>query len=58
MYYRTVVFQRSTLQYDGLHDRPLKHYFGPKDIKVALTQMKSVNYLITKLQYIKNHTSY
>ena len=36
-------FQRSTLQYDGLHDRPLKHYFSPHDIRVALTNFRVVS---------------
>merc|ERR1712179_12710 len=25
--------------YDGLHDRPLKHYFSPHDVRTMLTQM-------------------
>ena len=28
--------------YDGLHDRPLKHYFSPQEVKTALTQFKVV----------------
>ncbi|KAK3090360.1 hypothetical protein FSP39_011188 [Pinctada imbricata] len=30
---------RPTLQYDGLHDRALKHYFSLPEVKVKLTQM-------------------
>lgn len=30
---------RATLQYDGLHDRALKHYFSQADVKTRLTQM-------------------
>ncbi|XP_052780620.1 uncharacterized protein LOC128217471 isoform X5 [Mya arenaria] len=30
---------RPTLQYDGLHDRALKHYFSQPDVKTRLTQM-------------------
>ncbi|KAL8607365.1 hypothetical protein ACOMHN_039515 [Nucella lapillus] len=30
---------RSTLQYDGLHDRPLKHYFSQPEVRVQLTQL-------------------
>ncbi|XP_064622749.1 uncharacterized protein LOC135484949 isoform X3 [Lineus longissimus] len=31
---------RSTLQYDGLHDKPVKKYFSPLKVRVNLTQMK------------------
>ncbi|XP_048761904.2 uncharacterized protein LOC125670652 isoform X3 [Ostrea edulis] len=30
---------RPTLQYDGLHDRALKHYFSLPEVRVKLTQM-------------------
>ena len=36
-------FQRPTLNYNGLHDRPLKHYFNHPDVKVTLTQFKAVS---------------
>ncbi|ELU03454.1 hypothetical protein CAPTEDRAFT_227139 [Capitella teleta] len=32
---------RPTLMYDGLHDRPLKHYFSPHDVRTVLTQFKT-----------------
>ncbi|XP_052267057.1 uncharacterized protein LOC127868927 isoform X5 [Dreissena polymorpha] len=31
--------QRATLQYDGLHDRALKHYFSQAEVKTRITQM-------------------
>lgn len=35
--------QRPTLQYDGLHDRALKHYFSLPEVRVKLTQMGPVS---------------
>lgn len=35
--------QRPTLQYDGLHDRALKHYFSLPKVRVKLTQMDPVS---------------
>lgn len=35
--------QRPTLQYDGLHDRALKHYFSLPKVRVKLTQMEPVS---------------
>ncbi len=29
--------------YDGLHDRPVKHYFSPHEVRAALTSFKSVS---------------
>ncbi|XP_070186477.1 uncharacterized protein [Littorina saxatilis] len=34
---------RSALQYDGLHDRPLKHYFSQPEVRVQLTQLGLVD---------------
>lgn len=28
--------------YDGLHDKPVKHYFSPQDVRVALTKFQVV----------------
>ena len=36
-------FQRPTLQYDGLHDRALKHYFSMPEVKTQLTKMEPVS---------------
>lgn len=38
-----LIIQRPTLMYDGLHDRPLKHYFSPHDVRTVLTQFKTVS---------------
>lgn len=35
--------QRPTLQYDGLHDRALKHYFSHYKVRIKLTQMEPVS---------------
>lgn len=43
--------QRPTLQYDGLHDRALKHYFSLPKVRVKLTQMEPVSILKYVLMY-------
>ena len=35
--------QRPTLQYDGLHDRALKHYFSLHRVREKLTLMQPVS---------------
>lgn len=35
--------KRPTLQYDGLHDRALKHYFSLPEVRVRLTKMDIVS---------------
>ncbi|XP_013408602.1 uncharacterized protein LOC106172435 [Lingula anatina] len=32
---------RATLQYDGLHDKPVKHYFHDPKVRQAITNMTS-----------------
>ncbi|GFR72111.1 ankyrin-3 [Elysia marginata] len=34
---------RPALQYDGLHDRALKHYFSQPEVRVQLTQLNTPN---------------
>ncbi|GFN96371.1 ankyrin-3 [Plakobranchus ocellatus] len=34
---------RPALQYDGLHDRALKHYFSQPEVRVQLTQLNGPN---------------
>ena len=43
--------QRPTLNYSGLHDRPLKHYFNQPDVRVTLTQFKAVS-KVAKVNFI------
>lgn len=35
--------KRPTLQYDGLHDRALKHYFSLPEVRCKLTNMGPVS---------------
>ena len=39
--------QRPALQYDGLHDRALKHYFSQPEVRVQLTQLNTVCFTFT-----------
>ena len=43
LFYLLLLFvQRPTLMYDGLHDRPLKHYFNKPEHRVTLTKLTLV----------------
>ena len=35
--------QRPTLMYDGLHDKPVKHYFSKPKVRKTLTHMRVVS---------------
>ncbi|KAK3584998.1 hypothetical protein CHS0354_037371 [Potamilus streckersoni] len=49
---------RATLQYDGLHDRALKHYFSIPEVKVQLTQMNPNTSEINREKLIKKIINY
>lgn len=51
MYY--LFSKRPTLQYDGLHDRALKHYFSLPEVRVRLTKMDLVSSSNRNLSNIK-----
>ncbi|KAL3875518.1 hypothetical protein ACJMK2_033463 [Sinanodonta woodiana] len=49
---------RATLQYDGLHDRALKHYFSIPEVKVQLTQMNPNTSEMNREKLIKKIINY
>ncbi|XP_074647578.1 uncharacterized protein LOC141903366 isoform X3 [Tubulanus polymorphus] len=47
---------RPTLQYDGLHDRPVKHYFSDANVKARLTHMNATPPPRSPLQRVRSAT--